>query len=300
MKQLRATLRNVLAWMSHRTAARSLVPRSPRDLPLLREYSPYYLSRGRPWETSGLRDRTTSGKKSRLGRKLALAAGWVLVLGTGPGAATCPGTAPPATLPLPITADPPVEHEIRVRAFAGGGGDTEGSGFGGGGVRATFSPIAGMVLGAELGGGARHNSDKLRAELGIERETVVSSRLLVGYGFWLYRRTLSLAAEAGLTPGLHSEHGGFVGPDVTLSMTAGGQKWWALTVGYRLAYMVPSSDESWSPALYHLAALTLVVPRAARYGFFLQTGLVYGHKFPAPGNAFGLLGAVGFTFRYAP
>jgi len=233
-------------------------------------------------------------------RRLALASGWVLVLCAGPGAATCPGTAPPATLPLPATADPPVEREIRVSVFTGGGGDAKGSGFGGGGLRATFSPIAGMVVGTELAGGARHNSAKLHAELGIRRETVVSSRLLVGYGLWLYRCTLSLAVEAGLTPGLHSEYGGFVGPDLTVSMTAGGQKWWALTAGYRLAYMVPSRDEHWSPALYHLAALTLVVPRAARYGFFLQTGIVYGHKFPAPGNPFGLLGAVGFTFRYEP
>jgi len=242
--------------------------------------------------------RTTA--RLRLRRPLVLAFGWTVVLCAGPGAATCPGMAPPATLPMPTTADPPVEREIRVRAFAGGGGDTKGSGFGGGGLRATFSPIAGMVVGTELGGGARHNSAKLQTEQGVERETAVSSRLLVGYGFWLYRRTLSAAAEAGLTPGLHSEFGGFVGPDLTVSMTAGGQKWWAVTAGYRLAYMVPSRDEHWSPALYHLAALTLVVPRAARYGFFLQCGIVYGHKFPTPGNAFGVLGAVGFTFRYAP
>ncbi len=237
--------------------------------------------------------------RSRL-RRSALATGWALVLCVAPGAATCPGTAPPATLPLPATADPPVEHEIRVRVATGGGGDLKGSGFGGGGVRATFSPIAGMLVGTELGGGARHNSDKLQAQLNLERETVVSSRLLVGYGFWLYRRTLSLAVEAGLTPGLHSVWGGFVGPDVTLTMTAGGAKWWALTASYRLAYMVPSRDDHWDPALYHLAALTVVIPRAARYGFYLQTGMVYGQKFPSPGNAFGVLGAVGFTFRYAP
>jgi hypothetical protein len=233
-------------------------------------------------------------------RPWALAAGWALVVCTAPGAAPGPGTAPPATLPLPATADPPVEHEIRARVSAGGGGDLKGSGFGGGSVRATFSPIAGMVVGTELGGGARHNSAKLQDELRIERETVVSSRLLVGYGFWLYRRTLSLAAEAGLSPGLHSEHGGFVGPDLTLSVTGGGRKWWALTASYRLTYMVPSREERWYPALYHLAAVTLVVPRAARYGFYLQSGIVYGHKFPAPGNAFGLLGAVGFTFLYTP
>lgn len=56
-----------LARTSHRTAARSLAPRPPKDLPLHREYSPYSLSRERPWETGGLRDRTTSGEKSRLG-----------------------------------------------------------------------------------------------------------------------------------------------------------------------------------------------------------------------------------------
>ncbi len=235
-----------------------------------------------------------------LRRRLALALGWGLVLGVAPGAATCPGTAPPATLPLPSTADPPVEHEIRARVSGGGGGDLKGSGFGGGCLRATFSPLAGMVVGTELGGGARHNSDKLQQELGVRRETVISSRLFVGYGLWLFRRTLSLAAETGLTPGLHSEFGGFVGPDITLSMTAGGQKWWALTVGYRLAYMVPSRDELWSPALYHLAAFTLMIPRRARYGFYLQSGIVYGHKFPTPGNAFGLLTAIGFTFSYSP
>jgi hypothetical protein len=238
--------------------------------------------------------------RTNLGHRLALAFGWSLVLAVAPGAATCPGTVPPTTLPLPSTADPPVEHEIRARVSCGGGGDLKGSGFGGGALRATYSPLAGMLVGTELGGGARHNSDKLNEELGIRRETVVSSRLFVGYGFWLYRRTLSLAAESGLTPGLHSEYGGFVGPDLTLSMTAGGQKWWALTLGYRLAYMVPSRDEHWSPALYHLAAFTLVVPRRARYGFYLQSGIVYGHKFPAPGNPFGLLAAVGFTFTYTP
>jgi len=222
------------------------------------------------------------------------------VLGVAPAAATCPGTAPPATLPLPTTADPPVANEIRAQVSTGGGGDLKGSGFGGGSLRATFSPLAGMLVGAELGGGARHNSDTLNAELGIRRETVVSSRLFVGYGFWLYRQTLSLAAEAGLTPGLHSEYGGFVGPDLSISMTAGGAKWWALTLGYRLAYMVPSRDEHWSPALYHLAALTLVIPRRARYGFFLQSGIVYGQKFPTPGNAFGLLAAIGFKFNYTP
>lgn len=232
-------------------------------------------------------------------RRLIRTLGWALVLVTG-GAATCPNTAPPATLPLPATADPPVEQEIRVRAFTGGGGDLKGSGFGGGGLRATFCPVTGMIVGTELAGGARHNSDALQAELGVQRETVVSSRLLVGYGLWLYGRTLSAAVEAGLTPGLHSEHGGFVGPDLTLSLTIGGQRWWALTAGYRFAYMVPSRDDHWDPALYHVAALTLVVPRAARYGFFLQTGLVYGHRLPPPGNAFGLLGAVGFTFRWSP
>jgi hypothetical protein len=232
-------------------------------------------------------------------RHWALALGWTLVLAAAPGAATCPGTAPPATLPLPATADPPVEHEIRVRVSAGGGGDAKGSGFGGGAVRLTFSPLAGMLVGTELGGGARLNSTKLAADLGLKRETVVSSRMLVGYGFWLYRRALSLAAEAGLTPGLHSEHGGFVGPDLTLSMTAGGPRWWALTASYRLTYMVPSRNKPLSPALYHLAGVSLVVPRAARYGFYLQTGIVYGHPFPPDGHAFGLLGAVGFTFNYA-
>lgn len=238
--------------------------------------------------------------RSPLWRHLALAFGWVLVLLAGPAAAGDAAMVPPATLPLPSTADPPVEREIRARVSGGGGGDFAGSGFGGGSVRATFSPIAGMLVGTELGGGARHNSIKLQDDGRVKRETVVSSRLLVGYGFWLYRRTLSLSAEAGLTPGLHSEYGGFVGPDITVSMTAGGRKWWALTVGYRLAYMVPSRDDQWSTALYHMAALTLVIPRAARYGFYLQTGIVYGNKLPAPGNTFGLLGALGFTFRYAP
>ncbi len=233
-------------------------------------------------------------------RRWILATGWILVLAMAPGAATCPGTAPPATLPLPATADPPVEREIRVRLWAGGGGDLRGTGFGGGSARATFSPIAGMLVGAELGGGASQRSDQLSSALGVKRETVICSRLLVGYGFWLYASTLSLALEAGLTPGLHSDLGGFVGPDFTMTVTVGGKKWWGLSGSYRLTYMVPSRDDQWSPALYHLAAISLMIPRAARFGLFLQAGMVYGHRFPPPGNAFGFVGAVGFTFRYAP
>jgi hypothetical protein len=223
--------------------------------------------------------------------------GWALVVAIGP-AATCPGAAPPPTLPLPATADPPKEREIRAFVSAGGGGDLRRSGLAGGAIRATFSPKAGMLIGAELGVAGSSNSTKATQATDVKSDTVVSSRLLVGYAFRLYRQYLSLAGEVGLTPGVHSEFGGFVGPDFTLSVTAGGLRWWALTLGYRIAYMVPSREDKASPVLYHLAALTVVVPRRARYGAFLQAGVVYGQLFPSDGHAFGLVGVLGFRFTY--
>ncbi|MFH2005664.1 MAG: hypothetical protein ABI333_03645 [bacterium] len=223
--------------------------------------------------------------------------GWALVFAFGP-AATCPGAAPPPTLPLPATADPPKEREIRAFVSAGGGGDLRRSGLAGGAIRATYSPKPGMIIGAELGVAGSANSTKAAQATDVKADTVVSSRLLVGYAFRLYRRYLSLAGELGMTPGVHSEYGGFVGPDCTLSLTAGGLRWWAITLGYRIAYMVPSREDKASPVLYHLAALTVVVPRRARYGAFLQAGVIYGQLFPPEGRAFGLVGVAGFRFTY--
>ena len=230
-------------------------------------------------------------------RRWALGLGWPLVLAMTLGA-TCPATVPPATLPLPSTADPPKSQEIRAVISTGVGGDTKGSIYSGGAVRGTYAPLRSMLIGVELGGGARHNSAAADEALGVKRDVVISSRLLVGYGFWLYRRYLSLAAEGGLTPGLHSKHGGFIGPDATLTISAGGLRWWALSASYRLAYMVPTRDEDWAPALYHIAALTLLIPRRATYGFYLQTGFHYGHRIPSYGRSVGVTGAIGFRFTY--
>jgi hypothetical protein len=212
----------------------------------------------------------------------------------------CPPTVPPPTLPLPPAADPPREQELRAQLVGGvGATDDEGSIYSGGAVRGTYAPLQGMLVGVELGGGARRNSqEQERLSDGAERETVLSGRLLVGYGLWLWGRRMSIALEAGLTPGLHSEYGGFVGPDVTLSVSGGGRKWWVLTATYRLAYMVPSRADDWSPALSHLGALTVMVPRRARYAGFLQLGVHYGHRSPEEHNSFGLAGVLGFRFAY--
>ncbi len=212
---------------------------------------------------------------------------------------TCSPAAPPPTLPLPPAADPPRQQELRAQLVGSvGATDREGSVYSGGALRGTYAPLRGMLVGVELGGGARRNGEEQKRLSETERETVISGRLLVGYGRWLWPQRISVALEAGLTPGLHSEHGGFVAPDVTLSVSAGGPKWWVLTAGYRLAYSVPSRDEDWSAALYHVGALTLVVPRRARYAGFVQLGVHYGHLTPERGDSFGLAGVLGFRFSY--
>lgn len=239
-------------------------------------------------------------RSAAVGRGIA----WALVLVIAP-AMTCPAAVPPPTLPLPTTADPPRSQELRAQIVGGVGcTDTKGTIYSGGAMRGTYAPLEGMLIGVELGGGARRNSTAQARESGVdpdnplERETVLSGRLLVGYGLWLYRRTLAVAFEAGLTPGLHSEYGGFVGPDVTVSLTVGGARWWALTAGYRVAYMIPSRDHLWSRALYHLAALTVLIPRRARYAGFLQLGVHYGHLLHDDEDSFGAVGVLGFRFAY--
>lgn len=232
-------------------------------------------------------------------RRLGAACLWLILLAIAPGM-TCPATAPPPpTLPLPETADPPAPQELRAQVASGAGSDQRGSYYAGGALRGTFSPLQGMILGVELGGGARHDRPPrtLPDERRVDRETVLSGRILVGYSLWLLPGILSLAGEVGLTPGLHSELGGFVGPDATFSLTAGGRRWWAVTAGYRLAYMIPSRDY-WSPALYHLVALTVLVPRRGRYAGFLQLGLHYGHRMPESEKSLGLTGVLGFRFAY--
>ncbi len=234
------------------------------------------------------------------GRRRAGAAllAWALIGLTAP-AMTCPGAAPPPTMPLPATADPPRAQELRAQIVGGvGATDRHGTIYSGGAVRGSYAPLSGMLIGVELGGGARRNAADQAHEVGVKRETVLSGRLLVGYGLWLYRHTFALAVEAGLTPGLHSEFGGFVGPDLTLSLSAGGTRWWGLTASYRIAYMIPSRDDSWSPALYHLAALTVLIPRRARYAGFAQLGVHYGHLMDHGETSLGLVGLFGFRFAY--
>lgn len=224
---------------------------------------------------------------------------WGVVLATAPGM-TCPPAAPPPTLPLPPTADPPRAQEIRAHVVAGAGTtDRSGSVLSGGAVRVDYAPINGLTVGFELGGGIRRNRAGQIDASGAHQETSLSGRLQTGYGLWLRPKYVSFAAEAGLTTGLHSEKGGFVGPDLTLSLTAGGQRWWASTVSYRLAYMIPSRSTRWSQVLYHVAALTFSVPRSTRYSGFLQIGLTYGHLMRHQKESLGLVGLVGFRFAYA-
>lgn len=235
----------------------------------------------------------------RVLRSLAFASLWLLALTMAP-AMTCPNAPPPPTLPLPDTADPPRAHEVRAQVVGGAGSDEQGSYYAGGALRGTYAPLAGMLIGVEIGGGARHNQPPrtLPNDRRVDKESAISGRLLVGYGLWLYPRIFSLAAEVGLSPGLHSELGSFLGTDVTLSATAGGRRLWALTAGYRLAYVIPSRDNYWSPVLYHLAALTLQMPRQARYSGFLQVGLSFGHRLPEDEQSLGLLALAGFRFSY--
>lgn len=223
---------------------------------------------------------------------------WLAVVAMSPGM-TCPAAPPPPTLPLPETADPPKAQELRANVAAGAGSDARGSYYIGGGIRGTYSPLAGMLVGVELGGGARHNipARTLPNDRIVDRESVLSGRLFLGYGLWLFPQLISLAAEAGLSPSVHSELGGFLGTDLTLSISAGGRRWWALTAGYRLAYVIPNREE-WSHALYHLTALTLQVPRGSRYSGFLQLGVHFGHRMPLSEKNLGLTGVLGFRFAY--
>lgn len=224
---------------------------------------------------------------------------WLVVLGITPGM-TCPPAAPPPTLPLPSTADPPRAQEIRAHVVGGAGAtDRGGSIVSGGAIRVDYAPIRGLQVGFDLGGGVRRNRGDQVAASGAPRETAISGRLHTGYGLWLRPRIVSVAAEAGLTTGLHSEKGGFVGPDLTLCLSAGGQRWWATTLSYRLAYMIPSRSTRWSQALYHAAALTLSVPRSSRYSGFLQVGLTYGHLMRHQEQSLALVGLLGFRFAYA-
>ena len=231
-------------------------------------------------------------------RHLARCSLWLLMSIIAPGM-TCPSAPPPPTLPLPETADPPNAQELRLQAVGGAGSDEQGSYYAGGALRGSYAPLRGMLIGVEIGGGARHNSPVRTLPNGrrVEKESVISGRLLVGYGLWLYPQLLSLAAEVGLTPGLHTDLGSYLGSDFTLSVTAGGRRLWALTAGYRLAYMVPSRDH-FSPVLYHLTALTLLVPRRARFSGFLQAGLYFGHRLPQDERCLGLLALAGFRFTY--
>ncbi|MDY0003730.1 MAG: hypothetical protein RBU30_20695 [Polyangia bacterium] len=236
---------------------------------------------------------------SRTPGSLATFGLWLLALLICP-AMTCPSAPPPPTLPLPDSADPPASQELRVQAVGGAGSDEKGSYYAGGALRGSYAPLRGMLVGVEIGGGARHNSPPrtLPNDRRVDKETAISGRLFVGYGLWLYPQILSLAAEGGLTPGLHSELGSFLGTDLTISATAGGRRLWALTAGYRLAYMIPSRDSYWSPVLYHLGALTLQMPRRARYSGFLQLGLHFGHRLPDEEKTLGLQALAGFRFAW--
>lgn len=221
----------------------------------------------------------------------AILLGWALVLALGPAAA-CPAVVPPPPFPLPHSADPPPRDALRASlSLAVGSPDLERQMITGGAVRGSYSPLEGMVVGAELSGGGRY--DLSAHATPVDVDSAVASRIFFGYGHWIFRRHVSLAGEIGLTPGLHSERGGFVGPDATLSMTAGGPRWWALTLGYRLAYLAPTRPEKWDSAVYHVLALTALVPRHARWGFFLQLGAHVGDVIRSRDVTVGITGVVG-------
>jgi hypothetical protein len=220
--------------------------------------------------------------------------GWAFVLSMGP-AASCPAVVPPPPLPLPHTADPPPRDAVRASlALAVGSPDLERQMITGAAVRGSYSPVAGMIVGAELSGGGRYDLSVDVAP--VDADSTVASRIFFGYGHWIFRRRISLAGEIGLTPGLHSAKGGFLGPDATLSLTAGGQRWWALTLGYRLAYLTPTRPEKWKSAVYHVIGLTAVLPRHARFGFFLQVGAHVGDVIRSRDLTVGVTGVAGFRF----
>lgn len=234
----------------------------------------------------------------RAGRQVLLALGWLAVAAVGP-AFSCPGATPPPALPLPVTADPPPAGGIRAVATAGGGVTSAwgGDAYGGAAVRGVYSPLKGMLVGVAFGGGGLRQKGEETTALAAT-DWLLASRVMVGYGHYLYRRLLSVSGEIGLTTGLHNENGGFVGPDFTLAFTAGTAKWFAITAAYRFAYMIPSRKVSWDDTIHHLVALTVLVPRHTRYGFVFQAGIDYGSLQESEEDLFGFALIAGFRFTY--
>ena len=224
----------------------------------------------------------------------AMILGWASLLAMGP-AASCPAVVPPPTLPLPHTADPPPRDGIRVSLALGvGSPDLKRQMLTGGAARGSYSPLEGLIVGAEVSGGGRYDLSATATQVDVD--STVASRIFVGYGHWIFRQVISLAGEIGLTPGLHSAYGGFLGPDATLSLTAGGVRWWALTLGYRFAYVTPTRPEKWASAVYHVIGLTALVPRHAKFGFFFQVGAHVGDVIRSRDLTVGVTGVAGFRF----